>query len=472
MTEEAKIPEAEKAEDAKQSQHSRSDKILLGAGGAVENSFANAPMVLANPIYNIGFGISPVIVGIALSIPRFWEIIFDPFIGLLSDKTKSKYGSRLPYLVPGSIISALLFAAIWWVPADWGDTAKCAWLIATVVLFYTANSLYMVPYAALTLDQTKAGPDRVGVMAARTAFASGSTILIAWLYWLCQRDIFESPLEGIRWVGLMFGLAIGAVGLLPMIPTLRDLRLQGATAVQPEAVVSHEGLAKPRNLSVYKTLLKVQGVRRIIATLLSIMLGFTMVGHLGFYVLAYHACGGDLKQAALVAAVKGTVGSVLAVIACPIIAKVTNRIGKYKTLQILLIVGGISNLGNWWLITPVNPFLTIVPYIGITLGLVGFWSLMPVFLGDVNDEYEQAHGERCEGSISALYGVAIKIGVSIALLTTGYVLVICQFDAKLPIEELSVSVFRMRLFYAVVPSIGVLGALCSMRYFRPSNQIA
>ncbi len=461
-------PEAS-AGDAER-RHGRGGRILLGAGGAVENSFANAPMVLANPIFNIGFGINPIVIGIALSIPRFWELIFDPFIGVVSDKTKSRFGPRLPYLVPGAIVSGLLFATIWWVPHDWSDSAKSVWLVATVVLFYTANSLYMVPYAALTLDETRAGPERVGVMTARTAFANASTILIAWLYWLCQRDVFGSPLEGIRWVGLGFGVALGLIGLMAVFPAVTTLRRQPASVVVDP---TREKLRKEGNWQIYRSLLRVRGVRRIIGALLCIMLSFTMVGHLGFYVLAYHACLGDLKQAALVAAIKGTVGSVMAVLACPLIAKITNRIGKYRTLQILLLIGGIGNLGNWWLITPVNPYLTIIPYIGIVWGLAGFWSLMPVFLGDVNDEYKRVHGESCEGSLSALYGVAIKIGVSVALLTTGYILVLCAFDAELPLEQLSSAVFRMRLFYALVPTIGVVCALYAMRYFRysPDSQI-
>lgn len=463
MTDLEENRDPESATASEEVRHGRGGRILLGAGGAVENSFANAPMVLANPIFNIGFGINPIVIGIALSIPRFWEILFDPFIGVVSDKTKSRFGPRLPYLVPGAIISGLLFATIWWVPHDWSDSAKSVWLVATVVLFYTANSLYMVPYAALTLDETRAGPERVGVMTARTAFANASTILIAWLYWLCQRDIFGSPLTGIRWVGLAFGIALGLIGLLAVIPAMNTLRLRPAAVVADPA---RAAVRKEKNWGIYRSLLQVRGVRRILATLLCIMLSFTMVGHLGFYVLAYHACQGDLKQAALVAAIKGTVGSIMAVLACPLIAKVTNRIGKYRTLQILLLVGGVGNLGNWWLITPVNPYLTIIPYIGIVWGLAGFWSLMPVFLGDVNDEYKRVKGESCEGSLSALYGVAIKIGVSVALLTTGYILVLCAFDAELPLEQLSTAIFRMRLAYALVPTIGVACALYAMRYFK------
>jgi GPH family glycoside/pentoside/hexuronide:cation symporter len=71
-------------------------RIGLGAGGAVENSFQNAPLTMGNPIYNVGLGVSPVVVGFALALPRIWELLLDPIIGTVSDRTRSRFGRRLP----------------------------------------------------------------------------------------------------------------------------------------------------------------------------------------------------------------------------------------------------------------------------------------------------------------------------------------------------------------------------------------
>ncbi len=100
----------------------------LGAGGAVENSLQNAPLAMANPIFNVGLGVSPVLVGFAMAFPRIWELLLDPFIGTASDRTTSRLGRRLPYIIPGLLASFLLFAAMWWAPAGWSRETLGAWL--------------------------------------------------------------------------------------------------------------------------------------------------------------------------------------------------------------------------------------------------------------------------------------------------------------------------------------------------------
>jgi hypothetical protein len=48
---------------------------------------------------------------------------------------------------------------------------------------FPRRSFFAVPYAGLTIEASEAGPDRIGVMSARTAFANLSQIVISWIYW-------------------------------------------------------------------------------------------------------------------------------------------------------------------------------------------------------------------------------------------------------------------------------------------------
>jgi len=431
-------------------------RVGLGAGGAVENSFQNAPLGLANPIFNVGMGISPVLVGFAMAFPRIWEIFLDPWIGTVSDRTRHRLGKRLPYIFLGMAGSLFFFVVMWWAPAGWSKTALGIWLLVTALLFYTFYSFFAIPYAALTLEATKAGPDRIGVMSARTAFANLSQIVINWLYWFCQREWFSSPVEGMRWVGLGFGLLITGCGVLVVVTTLRrGLHLHSG----------HEQAA-PIAKGSYRKILQWSPVRSLLVALLSTMIGFTLVGHLGFYLVAYHACGGDLKQASLVTAVKSTVTQIAAVLVCPLIGAAAKRLGKDRVFQGLIGLGVLSSLAMWWLITPANPYLSIVSDLGISLCLVGFWLLMPAFLGDISDAYEKTTGQSCQGTLSALYGMAVKIGASAALLLTGYILVFCGFNAEMPMAEMVRPLVGMRILFAVVPALGLGLSWWAMRHFR------
>jgi len=430
----------------------------LGAGGAVENSFQNAPLALANPIFNVGLGVSPVLVGFAMAFPRIWEILIDPLIGSVSDKTRGRFGRRLPYMFFGLGGSLLFFVALWWAPGGLSPQGLGIWLIVTAFLFYTCYSFFAIPYAALTIEATEAGPDRIGVMTARAAFANASNIAIQWLYWFCQREWFASPVQGMRWVGLAFGVLITLAGLVVIVTTLRR---------GPQALGAHAAAA-PATKGSYRRLLRFRPTRYIMVALLSTMVGFTLVGHLGFYLVGFYACGGDLKTAAFVLAIKATTATILAVLACPIIGAAAKRFGKDRVFNVLIALGVLSSVSMWWLITPANPYLSIFGDLGIALCLAGFWLLMPAFLGDISDHYEAQTGESCQGALSALYGVAVKVGASFALLLTGYVLVVCGFSAEMPHEAMASPLTGMRALFSILPSVGLVCSFLAMLAFRRS----
>jgi GPH family glycoside/pentoside/hexuronide:cation symporter len=426
----------------------------------VENSFQNTPLVMGNPIYNVGLGVDPTVVGIALALPRIWEIILDPIIGSASDRTSSRLGRRLPYMIAGLFGSFLFFVAMWFAPTGWSPGMLGAWLIGTSLLFYTAYSFFAVPYAALTIDATNAGADRIGVMTVRAALAGGSGLVMGWLYWLCQRDWFSSPVEGMRWVGIGFGFLVLLFGVAVVITTLR-LGLHRDTPAENPAQNTVVPTAR------YRDLLQMSSLRRLLVAVFSIMLGFLLVGHLGFYLVAYHACGGDLKYASLVMGTKGTVAVVFGTLACPLIGALAKRLGRAPVFNSLLAIGLTGTVSTWFLLTPANPWLSVISDILVAIGLNGFWLLMPAYLGDVADVQESARGLSCQGALSALYGNAVKIGASLALLLTGYVLVFCGFQATMPQEAMPQPITYMRILFATIPALGILLAYFSMRNFNP-----
>ncbi|MDR1283801.1 MAG: MFS transporter [Opitutaceae bacterium] len=467
-------------------ENTRGERIALAAGGAAENAFQNALLSLSNPIFNIGMHVSPVMIGVAMAIPRFWEMVLDPWIGIRSDRTTSRWGKRVPCLVVSCFACMALFAAVWWVPQGWGAWSKGCWLIAFSFLFYTAYSFFAVPYAALTIDETREGPDRVRVMTTRVAFANISGLCLNWLYWLCQRDVFGSPVLGIRWVGLGFGIVVGLSGLLPVWMALRKLRARPACGVPAPGVtcapaaaaataaaataattaVTAAATRKSAGPGVFLRLLRLSSVRCLIVALMSILFGFSLVGHLGFYLIAYHACGGDLKQTGLVTGVSATVTTLLGIGICPVFSGMAQRIGKRPTLMLALATGTLASLSKWWLITPANPYLSIICASGISIGLTGFLSLMPSFLGEVSDDWTARTGEGCSGTLSALYGVAVKVGASLALMVTGYVLVGCGFRSEMQVSEMAAPIRNMRILYALIPALAGGVAMIAMSCFR------
>ncbi len=83
--------------------------IAYGLGGFVPIALFNSVGQLSGLILNVGLGISAILVGVAQMVPRFWEAITDPIIGLMSDRTRSRWGRRRPYIFVGGFLLAATF---------------------------------------------------------------------------------------------------------------------------------------------------------------------------------------------------------------------------------------------------------------------------------------------------------------------------------------------------------------------------
>lgn len=421
---------------------------LFGLGGAAENVFQNAPLILAYPIFNVGLGINPVIIGIALALPRFWEIILDPWIGVVSDRTQSRWGRRRPYIYAGSILAGLLFVAIWWVPRGWGNSGQSSWLIVFTILFFTAYSFFAVPYAALAIEVTTDRVERMDIMAARTALANFSTVPLGWIYWLCQRDCFSDAVQGMRYVGLGFGVLLAAAAFIPAW-IARENPAHVGTGHAPKTKLDKKMISQ---------ILGVKPFQMLLISLFALLLGFTLIGGLNFYLCLYYVCNGDKAFASYVGGLGATAGPIFGMIACPLVAAVANRFGKRKTLALFLGVGCFGSLSYWWTTTPVYPYLGIVSGVFIGFALAAYWSIMPALLGEISDFFEKQTGLACQGLFSALYGIAVKIGASVALMLTGYIVVVCGFDVSQTREQMANPIFNMRIIQCLLPLIGMVMA--------------
>ena len=103
--------------------------------------------------YTSAAGLPPWMAGLVLMAGRFWDGINDPIVGWLSDKTHTRWGPRLPWILGAAIPLGMTMAAMWWVPPG-GLWLKFAIFIVISTLaqcFYTAVNL---PYSALAAELT------------------------------------------------------------------------------------------------------------------------------------------------------------------------------------------------------------------------------------------------------------------------------------------------------------------------------
>src|SRR5688572_21210248 len=99
-------------------------------------------------------GVDPVKLGLALAVPRIWEAFIDPLMGTVSDNFRSRWGRRRPFIVAGAAAMALIYGLVWMVSPAWSESTKLAYFTGVSVLFFTAYTVFSVPYASLTYEIT------------------------------------------------------------------------------------------------------------------------------------------------------------------------------------------------------------------------------------------------------------------------------------------------------------------------------
>ena len=93
-------------------------------------------------------GISPAIAGSIIGVAVLWDAITDPIIGMLSDRCKSKYGKKRPFILFSAIPLAVVMIMLFHVVGFEGN-AKVAYYVIFAMLFWTAYTVFNIPYFAL-----------------------------------------------------------------------------------------------------------------------------------------------------------------------------------------------------------------------------------------------------------------------------------------------------------------------------------
>ncbi len=140
--------------------------ISYGLGDAGTGLAATQLGFYLFPFFTGVAGLPAFVAGSLLMVIKIWDAINDPIIGWLSDKTSTKWGPRLPWMIGGAAPLGISLAAVWWVPP--GDsTEKTIYYVAITILLMTAYTSVNLPFAALSTEITEDTYIRTRLNAAR-----------------------------------------------------------------------------------------------------------------------------------------------------------------------------------------------------------------------------------------------------------------------------------------------------------------
>lgn len=133
--------------------------------------YLTVPSVLLLYYLTEQLGVSPGLAGLAVFIPRLWDLATDPVMGWVSDRTRSPMGRRRPYLLAGAILTALSFAFLFSAPDFESETANFWYVLLVYVASATAYTVFAVPHLSMPAEMSSESHERSSIMAWRMTFA-------------------------------------------------------------------------------------------------------------------------------------------------------------------------------------------------------------------------------------------------------------------------------------------------------------
>src|SRR4051794_40475079 len=194
------------------------EKLALGAGYLAKFYGDSGVKALTIPVYQMVLKVDPAVLGLVLAVPRLWDALTDPIVGMVSDNCRSRFGRRKPILVLGAILQALAFGAIWMVPSGLSQSATIGYLVVTLLIFYTCFSIFSVPLMSLTYEMTADYQERTRISAFGGFFGKIGELSYSWVFWAANLAIFGSVMHGMKVVG--WTIAVCVMGLFGLIPAL------------------------------------------------------------------------------------------------------------------------------------------------------------------------------------------------------------------------------------------------------------
>ena len=128
--------------------------------------------------YTDTFGISAAAAGTIMFIARFWDMASDPLMGVISDRTRTRWGKFRPYILwmalPYSVLAVLAFST-----PDLGQTGKVIYAGVTYLLLMTAYTAINLPYSSLGAVMTSDSYERTSLNTYRFVCAFAGQLVVS-----------------------------------------------------------------------------------------------------------------------------------------------------------------------------------------------------------------------------------------------------------------------------------------------------
>ena len=447
------------------------EKIGYGFGDAASSMFWKIFGMYSLFFYTDVFGITAAAAGTMFLVARLWDSFFDVFVGIISDRTKSRYGKYRPFLLWFAIPFAVMGAITFFAP-DFGQTAKLVYAYITYSLMMIVYSLINVPYASLLGAISSDPKERNSLSSYRMSFAfMGSFVTFMLLQPLI--DFFSKTFGGgaavhavksgmstspVGWV-----MGVGSIGIICIILFLLCFSWTKERVVQIE---SEENVTVKQDL---KNLFHNAPWWILVATGLAALLFNAVRDSVAIYFFRdyvksnYKMLGTGWNMTTIYFLV-GQAANLIGVMIAP---SVSAKYGKKRTYMIAILIAGILSTGFYFIPNDITWILAFQFVISLFAGYVLplLWSMF----ADIVDHQELITGRRATGLIFSSSSMSQKLGWALGSAMSGWILAVFKYvpDAA---QQSSETLFGEHIMISLMPAVCCVLAFVGMLFYPLSDK--
>lgn len=395
-------------------------------------------------------GVPAALAGTIFAVAKIYDGVADPVFGALSDRTKTPWGRRRPFLLAGAFACALAFALAFNAPVMGNRSGAVAVFVALLLINSTAYAVFAVPYMAMPAEMTDDPHQRSKLMSFRVVNGALGNLVGGWataslIAW------FGGGLFGHRMMGIVVGLAIFAAlfGCFYLTKPARRRDAGGAGHVS------------------YREQMRAAGRNRPFVILQTAKL--FLLGAAGLHTAS--AAFFVQRRLEMSDAWLGVIYATLTIgtiAGQPLWLWMARRYGKRTTYTI----GGLYTAAAWLLWWPLGPgthSATII-VVGLLAGLGngGIVMVSQSMLPDTIEYQYRRNGLRIEGSFAGVYIMVEKLGQAIGASLTGIILGVfgyVQATAGKQVVQPPSAILGITLVYCVVSTAFLLTSVVIMRFY-------
>ncbi len=448
-------------------------KLAYGAGDLGAAITANILAFFLLFFFTNVAGLGAGLAGSILMIGKIWDAVNDPIVGVLSDRTQSRMGRRLPWMLWGAIPFGIFFFLQWVVPRFSSDVGVNQWglfwyYVIIAILFNTAYTAVNLPYTALTAELTQDYNERTSLNSFRFTFSIGGSILsliIAQIIFSLVKAGGQQADGSCNSNSLQYLVLGGVCAILSVLPVywcvygIRD-RVLASEQRRLDNSDNSDSLPFGEQLKIAfsnRPFLYVIGI--YFCSWLAVQVTASIIPY--FVVNWMRMSENDFITVTL--AVQGT-----ALLMLYVWSWVSARLGKKAVYFMGMGVWIIAQAGLFFLQpgqVALMYVLAVMAGIGVSTAYLVPWSMVP----DVIELDELNTGQRREGVFYAFMVLLQKMGLAVGLFVLGQGLAIAGFKERVPCQPLpqqpEAALTAIRVAIGPLPTVAlILGLVLAYLY--------